>query len=161
MATPARPGATQTLFPTPSSGGSTGSTGTWTKEARQAKAADKVLLNEMLEAALEWMRTTGHKSTKAAKEFPPLTASQIDYAVKKGVNHRTQYSILTDREMQQLADWCINSARNINPAKLMSCQRKRRRSSSRGSSTTAARSMARAQFLLRKPRTLSSSAGMG
>ena len=42
-----------------------------------------------------------------------MTASQIDYAVKKGVNHRTQYSILTDREMQQLADWCINSARNI------------------------------------------------
>ena len=55
---------------------------------------------------------------RAAKEFPELTVGAIRYARAHGVVRRTEQDILTPQEMHKLADWCIQSAANINLAKL-------------------------------------------
>ena len=92
--------------------------GKWTQEARRQRAEDKTLMQSALTAALAWMLQHNKGPHLAAKEFPQLTVSAIRYARYRGVVRRTEQDILTPQEMQKLADWCIKSAANINPAKL-------------------------------------------
>ena len=92
--------------------------GTWTREAWLAKAEEKKLTMGQLAAALEWMAETGEGPYQAAKEFTELTVGKIRYAQQNGAVRRTQKDILTESEQQKLASWVIQSARNINPAKL-------------------------------------------
>ena len=92
--------------------------GQWTQEARRQRAEDKTLRQSALNAALAWMLQHNKGPNLAAKEFPQLTVGAIRYARDHGVVRRTEQDILTPQEMQKLADWCIKSAANINPAKL-------------------------------------------
>ena len=92
--------------------------GRWTQEARRQRAEDKTLMQSALTAALAWMLQHNKGPNLAAKEFPELTVGAIQYARDHGVVRRTEQDILTPQEMQKLADWCIQSAANINPAKL-------------------------------------------
>lgn len=92
--------------------------GTWTREAWLAKAEEKKLTMGQLAAALEWMAETGEGPYQAAKEFTELTVGKIRYAQQNGAVRRTQKDILTESEQQKLASSVIQSARNINPAKL-------------------------------------------
>ena len=75
-------------------------------------------MQSALTAALAWMLQHNKGPNLAAKEFPELTVGAIRYARYHGVVRRTEQDILTPQEMQKLADWCIKSAANINPAKL-------------------------------------------
>lgn len=64
----------------------------------------------MVRGTREW------RPDKAALAFD-LTAAQIRYEMKRPAADRSEYEILTVSEQKKLADWCIQSARNMNPGR--------------------------------------------
>ena len=93
--------------------------GLWTKVARVEKAAGEKRVAEVLKEAIAWCDGSGKGPGQAAAQFPEVTVHQIRYALQQRDNPRRHaQSILTEVEQQQLADWAVNSARNINPINL-------------------------------------------
>ena len=108
--------ATPVKRPTPNSG-------KFTISALTVKAESKKLEVEAIKEAVAWCEAGNGGAAKAAKKFG-IPRGKLGYALDKGVDRRTGESILTAKELHQLAKWVTGSARNINPAKPSECSSK-------------------------------------
>jgi hypothetical protein len=108
--------ATPVKRPTPNSG-------KFTINVLTVKAESKKLEVEAIKEAVAWCEAGNGGAAKAAKKFG-IPRGKLGYALDKGVDRRTGESILTAKELHQLAKWVTGSARNINPAKPSECSSK-------------------------------------
>ena len=108
--------ATPVKRPTPNSG-------KFTISALTVKAESKKLEVEAIREAVALCEAGNGGAAKAAKKFG-IPRGKLGYALDKGVDRRTGESILTAKELHQLAKWVTGSARNINPAKPSECSSK-------------------------------------